>query len=567
MNLRLMAALPLIVAILFLSGCSIKNSDNPVIATVGEREIPFSTFYERYSKYLHATGIRDNFPTREFVLDNIITEELLYHYDTKYQIKSTEDYKTNREWIKRQTVLSFLKDREVYAKLTASEEEMRNAFKRANQRLSARHLYAETEEEAKQLYTLVKSGVSFDLLAKKVFTDSTLANNGGYIGYFSWGDMDPAFEDAAYKLKPGEISEPVKTEFGYSVIKLEDKVTRPLLTENEFRRSIPALSREVKIYKKPLAERQYIQSLVNFEDIEFDESQLTNLFNRLGGNRIRVASREVNHDKPVMKYAGKEYNYADVAKRLNHLPDFHLQKLTTPRRLAVALQGFVLQDKLWQVAESKNYTNNEEVLDAFCKLDINLVVKMKKNEIVEDAVIPDSIVRRFYEEHIRFFSTHNEVNVQEITLNNEDEAKKVLSRAKQGADFNNLVTKYSVNKKTSQNNGFTGFIPVKNFLHAGNMVWNSKIGEVVGPVESGNKWLVLKIADKMEGKPLPFMEVREEALLAAKYFNSNKLMHEYVQTLKEDIPVKIDTSILAGYKKLGLVKTNFVNSSSKKGVN
>src|SRR5690606_30099620 len=156
------------------------------------------------------------------------------YYDDNTKIFNTAAYQNELEWNKKQAVISFLKDREVYAKINVNDQETREAFMKVNERIAARHLFAETEEEADNLYTRLLSGSTFDELASEVFTDEILKNNGGYLGYFTWGDMDPAFEEAAYQLKVGEISKPVKTKYGYSIIKVEDRVKHPLLTEYEY---------------------------------------------------------------------------------------------------------------------------------------------------------------------------------------------------------------------------------------------------------------------------------------------------------------------------------------------
>ena len=155
--------------------------------------------------------------------ENVINEILLYYYDSNENILKDSKYLKELEEIRVRTILAYLKDQEVYAKITVTEQEVREAFSRVNEEIAARHLFAKTEDEANNLYELVKMGVDFELLAKQVFTDSVLKNNGGYLGYFTWGDMDPSFEDAAYSMKVGEISPPVKTDYGYSIIKLEDQ--------------------------------------------------------------------------------------------------------------------------------------------------------------------------------------------------------------------------------------------------------------------------------------------------------------------------------------------------------
>jgi len=88
--------------------------------------------------------------------------------------------------------------------------------------MRARHILVKTEDEAKALVKEIEGGGDFAELAKKKSTGPSGAN-GGDLGYFGEGQMVPAFAAAAAALKKGEVSQPVKTRFGWHVIKLEDK--------------------------------------------------------------------------------------------------------------------------------------------------------------------------------------------------------------------------------------------------------------------------------------------------------------------------------------------------------
>lgn len=88
----------------------------------------------------------------------------------------------------------------------------------------ARHILVGSEQEAKDIIDQLKKGADFATLAKDKTTDPSGKSNGGDLGYFSKQDMVPEFADAAFAMKPGEISQtPVKTQFGWHVIKVEDK--------------------------------------------------------------------------------------------------------------------------------------------------------------------------------------------------------------------------------------------------------------------------------------------------------------------------------------------------------
>ena len=96
------------------------------------------------------------------------------------------------------------------------------AATRDKEEIHARHILVKTEDEAKALVSELKKGADFAELAKAKSTGPS-GKKGGDLGYFSEGQMVKPFQDAAFKLKPGEISDPVKTQFGWHVIKVEDR--------------------------------------------------------------------------------------------------------------------------------------------------------------------------------------------------------------------------------------------------------------------------------------------------------------------------------------------------------
>ncbi len=94
--------------------------------------------------------------------------------------------------------------------------------------LRASHILVKTEDEAKAIIKQLEGGADFAKLAKEKSTDTSAAN-GGDLGYFADGDMVPEFYAAAAKLKKGEYTkEPVKTQYGWHVIELTDRRTKPV---------------------------------------------------------------------------------------------------------------------------------------------------------------------------------------------------------------------------------------------------------------------------------------------------------------------------------------------------
>ena len=96
------------------------------------------------------------------------------------------------------------------------------------QEVRARHILVPSEDEAKAILAEVKKGADFAELAKEKSKDPGAAAEGGDLGYFGKDQMVPEFAEAAFKLDKGQVSDPVKTQFGWHIIKVEDKRTKPV---------------------------------------------------------------------------------------------------------------------------------------------------------------------------------------------------------------------------------------------------------------------------------------------------------------------------------------------------
>lgn len=115
------------------------------------------------------------------------------------------------------------------AKSVTPEEEVR-----------ARHILVDSEEEAKKAAARVKGGEDFAKVAGELSKDPGSKTDGGDLGFFTKDRMVEPFAEAAFKLQPGQVSDPVKSQFGWHVIKVEEKRTKPVPPFEEMKEQVNA---------------------------------------------------------------------------------------------------------------------------------------------------------------------------------------------------------------------------------------------------------------------------------------------------------------------------------------
>src|ERR1035437_9737003 len=405
-----------------------------IVATVGNQNTTFKNYLDRYEDYLIWTGVQDNMQARYAIRNNIINEILLRNYDDNSKVYNDPEYIKEIEWARKETTLAFLKDQEVYAKITATDDELRQAYKRSKTKIAVRHLYAATEKEADNLYNLLKIGVGFDELAKQTFSDTLLKNNGGYLGFINWGETDPDFENVAYSLKIGEISQPVKTANGYSIIKVEDKIQDPFLTEDGFVNMKHKLERAVKISKKIPYEAAYLKKVFDQTLVKFNDNAIIAVLDDLKKMNYKdVSNFELNNVsgkiyKDCVKFKDKVYSQREIEKKILEVPKYNRDLLTDVKLLKNAVIGLIMQDVLLGIAEEKGYDTTSYVLETNSNLANNIYLNYKRNEILDIVPVADSEIVKYYNDNIGFYTSEREMNFQEIVVPNDSLAHILINK-------------------------------------------------------------------------------------------------------------------------------------------
>ncbi len=186
--------------------------------------------FEIYSQERAAQlGDVDNAETRKALADELVLQELLVQEAKAAKLDQDPEIKQQLDLIWRNLLASALV-RQKLETLQPSDAEIKAEYDKVAVTLrkpefKARHILVEQEDEAKQLLAKLKAGANFEQLAKDNSKDAS-ASEGGDLGWFSADVMVPEFAEAVAKLEKGKTSEaPVKTQFGWHIIHLDDTRT------------------------------------------------------------------------------------------------------------------------------------------------------------------------------------------------------------------------------------------------------------------------------------------------------------------------------------------------------
>jgi peptidyl-prolyl cis-trans isomerase C len=164
----------------------------------------------------------------EYLIDNVLFAEAA----EAANVAASPAFEEQMRYLRRRVLREQYFDKTLRG--TVTEDEAREVYNarvasmKPEDEFAARHILVDSEDKAKKLRKKIVDGADFAEVAKENSTDPGSKDKGGFLGYFGKGQLVPEFEQAVMKLQEGELSEPVKTTFGWHIIKLEDRRRKEL---------------------------------------------------------------------------------------------------------------------------------------------------------------------------------------------------------------------------------------------------------------------------------------------------------------------------------------------------
>ncbi len=272
------------IAVIFLiifaiAACSKKDADKSAyLAKVGNTKITLEDFDREFQALpQYAQQMFQDPSGKEKVLDDLISKELLYQEAVKRGLDNSPDFKKKLDDFRKSVLAQEVLEKEILSKGKVSDQEVKDYYDKHKEefttvsQLRASHILVKTPDEAEKVMARLKKGEKFEDVARAVSIDKNTAKQGGDLGYFSRGQMAPEFEKAAASLKVGEISNPVKTQFGYHIIKVTARKAGPVV---EFERVKDLISQKLSGERQREAFEKYIAELKKTYKVEINKDAL-----------------------------------------------------------------------------------------------------------------------------------------------------------------------------------------------------------------------------------------------------------------------------------------------------
>ena len=376
-NQRLIAV---IFAVIFFS-CD--QSTDPGLAEIDGDIITLNSFLPRYQSFLSKTHQTDNLSNRYALLNSLIDEKLILDYSDNMGILENPKIALKKERAYKQLLLNTYHNSKIIKKIKVTDNELRRLFTYYKTKLHVRHLYATDLETIREIDEQLRSGVQWEMLAETYFDDPILKDNGGDIGWYQMGELDPSFEIAAFGLMDREISDPVKTSTGFSIIQVLEKEKDILLTEKEYQLNKDWLKQMAVTYKKLPELRNFTDRVAQNLEIRFNNEALVEILDELNNNQ----EKNVSHNQTPAAFT-RSSNIITVEQclmDLANLSERQFKRIRSIKTLKSVLSGLLVRNKMINDAENLGLHRTDMFQENLKQEYTSLILKEVMNDIIIDS--------------------------------------------------------------------------------------------------------------------------------------------------------------------------------------
>ena len=533
-----------------MTGCG--NSDNEVLADIGKYKITTEEFndYYRNIRFPYASAQEEFTMKREF-LDSLIVRRLLIQAAYDKGIDKLDEITRLVLANKDKFLLDILYQRNVVDKAKITEAEVRNFWDKLEFRVRASHIVVANEDTAKALVDRILKGENFGELAFKYSIAPDAKRNRGDLGYFTWGAMVDDFQNVAFSMEPGEVSPPVKTAFGFHIIKLIDKA--PNIQRLPYEQAAVQIEDALVGKKRAEITAAYLNSVrekypvtVDPATLDYVEHKRTQLYpeqllaslpkNDFDDTQLDRDEREL----VLATWEGGQMTLFEYLTQARQLPTEIRPPFTNYDSVAVIVFQLKLNDILAYEASRQGMEN-----DAEFKRRLNLFKELTMADVMRNDSLPlppapdEGKIRMYYDKHEEEFTDPAKVHVYEILVSDEMLANKLVREIKTLEEFKRKALTLTERPAKRGTNGDLDYIEEEWFPEIFQSAWETSVGKIGGPVPTMGKYSVFWIEDKISPALKDFLSQKNRIKNKLQIEETQAAFARWVEDRKEEVGVDV----------------------------
>ncbi len=541
--------------------CSGPKFDDETAAIVGKEKITREELMISYELFPYISAARKGEAGLRSQLDLLIEKKLFACEGRERNLAKDPQVLKAVNWFRNNELKKALYRNEIEANIRITEADLENAYHKENMQLHVRHLFAKTEEQIHFIQDALKNGMDWGEIAKLTFTDSTLAGNGGDLGWISYGDMESAFEDSAYTMPVGEISEPVRTRYGYHLIQVMNVRKNMLTSQDDFQAKKSKL--EAHLFRQQLRERtaEFIGKFMDAKEVQMVNRVFDLLVSKIREGVIdkqepflpTMKDEELSHlslglesyrNDILITFRGGQWTIGDFMDKLRNIPVTHRPSLESPGRFRRDIGIMIRNEFLAAEAERLGLADDPIVKKEVKHWEDEFIFSQLWQSITDTVRLSADELMAFYETHASRYWLPDRVHVQEILVLTRREAEKLLDQLKNGQNFEELAQKHSLRTAAALEGGDLGWLSAGQMGNITTTAFRMRVGEISGPVKVEGGYSVIRVKGREKQRQKTFDEAKEQVLTDIRPSQNNDIYDHWVKRIRSRVRVQINDSLI-----------------------
>ncbi len=557
---QILAVILAILPVLYI-GCSKKQevkedprfSDQRVVLQVGDNKLTLGDVNKRFAtakfqsaqqEYDMKKGFVEQFLQRFLLIEGAKEQGITAEVDTS---------------MVRRSLLQNLYNDKILSKINVTDSDVSDFFQKYGGEVEVGQIALYDSLLADSLYNVLTKGGDFEQLAREYSKDEISAAKGGILGYTAYGRLPDKIQDAAFSMKIGEFSKPIRTRSNWLIVKVYDRIkntpadlqngmdnyrnlTNQYTQKREVNRYVDEARSEVH-YR--LVDATIKMMIGKADSIKAAGSKPANL-----PSSAYLDSAAFNGDQLKMYMAEYDGGGTTVRDYLVLMKGYAPERAPEMRDTGIlddVLEGMTMPSILEKIAKKEGIDQTKTFKDGMDYLKGNILAQKMTEKIYQSmGDIPDSTIARVYKENPDKYYRPDQMRAAGIASKTQQEAEDLLRRARSGENFYRLAKQYSIDKTSAEQNGDLGFFTAERNTPIYKAGENMKKGDMGGPVQMDNNWWVFMVTDRIARSLKPLKTVEPEIIGQVSQEWRTKALNNYLAGMKEKSHYTMDLDLVRG---------------------